>query len=564
MTQKQRTPKQPSQENNESFKHHTGRYDLYQPEFFQPKTRTQTSQTDQQAYARVIDEERRKYIDGEPRQYSAAELRSYMPRHGRTTHRALDQRYVSRSAFHNPGAFGRMFPTLPAIPFTDVSLESLASAMGDASGGEDNAGLPAGFTFLGQFIDHDITFDPTSSLEKQNDPEAIHNFRTPVLELDNLYGSGPATQPFLYDSSPQNIGKFLIGQDAAGQPNDLPRNRQGTALIGDPRNDENLIVSQLHLAFLKFHNRTLDHLKQKGGEGGEPVEPEFLFEETQRVVRWHYQWIVVHEFLRKTLGETLWGRLLAPEDSRGNGRGGRSGRTVGQDPIGNVLDESLEHYRWKEEPFIPVEFAVAAYRFGHSQVRPGYRINASFGGAIFPDLSVRPNLSSDNVLAAGRTVDWSLFFDLGGTAQPGKKIDARISSPLLQLPGFTTSSSLPERNLKRGNSFSLPWGQRVASAMHQRPLSDEQLAINGVRLTELGFPPRKAPLWYYILKEAEVTARGAHMGPVGGRIIGEVFLGLLKGDFKSYLNQDPDWKPFLPAASQGSFTIADLIRFAMG
>ncbi|HYH81946.1 MAG TPA: heme peroxidase family protein [Longimicrobium sp.] len=485
-----------------------------------------------------------------------SDYQRFVPRHGATPHRALDQEYLTRSAFANPGVFGRMFPTLPSVVFSDASLAALAERMIDPTGGDDNPRIRAGFTFLGQFIDHDITFDPTSSLEKQNDPEAIHNFRTPLLELDSVYGSGPAASPFLYDTA--DGAKLLIGNNSAGNPGDLPRNVQGTALIGDPRNDENLIVSQLHLSFLKVHNRVVDHIRAHGVEGGEKVPEPAVFEEAQRVVRWHYQWIVVHEFLPKTIGDATYQALAAVE---------KKGGGPGQDPIGNVLDDTLKFFRFKEEPFIPVEFAVAAYRFGHSQIRRGYRVNAGFNGAIFPNLAVGPNLDpAKKVLLDGRGVDFSGFFDPGGTVQPGKRIDTRISAPLFTLPGApegTLMASLPRRNLVRGNTFRLPWGQRVAHAMRIKPLTDDELAINGESLPSLGFPQGKAPLWYYVLKEAEVQTGGEHLGEVGGRIVGEVLFGLLKGDFKSYINQDPSWTPFL-GGTAGQFTIAELVKFANG
>jgi hypothetical protein len=463
-------------------------------------------------------------------------------RHGATVHRALAPEQVSQSAFHNPGVFGRMFPTLAAARFETATLERLATAMLDDTAGEDNPAIPAGFTFFGQFVDHDITFDPTSSLERQNDPEAIHNFRTPLLELDNVYGSGPSVQPFLYDSGDRD--KLLIGVDSEGKPNDLPRNRQGVALVGDPRNDENLIVSQLHLRFLKLHNKVVDGIR----DGSIPTEPgEPVFEAAQRVVRWHYQWIVANEFLRKTLGAELWKELIEP--LRGNAPG------PGQDPVGNILDRALLHFRWKEEPFIPVEFAVAAYRFGHSQVRAKYKISEAAGVLpIFPDLAVGPNLTPDKVLRADRTVDLAHFFD---GALNGKKIDSVVSGPLGKLPPGTGGGSLPLRNLQRGIAFGLPSGQRVARALGLAPLDEDQLAIKGEKI----LPTGKAPLWYYILKEAEVLAGGEHLGPVGGRIVGEVFLGLLKGDAKSYLNQDPRWKPVLPSKTPEDFTMADLVAF---
>jgi hypothetical protein len=165
--------------------------------------------------------------------------------------------------------------------------------MDGASGNEDHPdGLPAGFTFLGQFIDHDITFDPTSSLERQVDPEAVANFRTPNLELDSVYGSGPGASPHLYSTQrgPEGERAEMLIEQAEGGPegSDLPRNSQGVALLGDPRNDENLIISQLHLAFLRFHNVVAQRVRDEDlvPPGGS------VFETTQRLVRWHYQWIV--------------------------------------------------------------------------------------------------------------------------------------------------------------------------------------------------------------------------------------------------------------------------------
>jgi len=170
-----------------------------------------------------------------------------------------------------------------------------------------------------------MTFDPTSSLERQVDLEAVSNFRIPALELDNLYGSGRAASPHLYDQSSPGSIKLLA--DAAA-PKDLPRNTQNTALIGDPRNDENLIVSQLHLAFLKFHNAAVDQVLDEGIRN-----PNEAFDEAQRLVRWHYQWIILHEFLPATVGQSL---------------------------VDEILKKGRRFYKWRNAPFIPVEFSVAA------------------------------------------------------------------------------------------------------------------------------------------------------------------------------------------------------------
>jgi hypothetical protein len=501
-----------------------------------------------------------------------------MTQHG-ILHRALGQEHFARSAFANPGVFGRMFPGLPVFAFSDEMLTALDAKMQEDSkepaalggGGPVNPRIPAGFTFLGQFVDHDITFDPTSSLERQNDPEAIRNFRTPLLELDSVYGSGPVASAHLYDSSagPRAFPtKLLIGLDSKGQENDLPRNRQGTALLGDPRNDENLIISQLHLAFLKFHNKVVDYIQANGNEDGtKPVDNRMAFADAQRIVRWHYQWIVLNEFLPLIVGEDRVNDIL-----------GSTGPLVGQDPIGNVLDK-LGYFRWKEEPYIPIEFAAAAYRFGHSQVRAGYSINNQFGSLLFPDSPTGPSLfvgrnlvedaGGHKVLRADRLLDWARFNHIPGVTAPdgfpqeSKKIDGIISPSLFTLPMIDPGKpndprSLPLRNMMRGRSFRLPWGQVVACAMSAKHvLSDDELQIKG-----LGFPEGRAPLWYYILKEAEVQHGGEHLGEVGGRIVAQVLVGLLVGDQKSYLSSNRYWKPFLPAEHTGDFKLGDLFDFA--
>jgi hypothetical protein len=224
--------------------------------------------------------------------------------------------------------FGKIFalagrPDVPPFP-EDLGLPG--GPMDGGVGHQNNDHLPAVLTYFGQFLDHDITFDPTSSLERQVDPEAIENFRTPALDLDSLYGAGPATSPFLYDRLQQP--KMLIGA-ASDNPAlvDLPRNSQGVALLGDPRNDENLIVSQFHVAVLKFHNAIVDRL----GTLDDGISDESPFEKAQRLVRWHYQWLVLNEFLPKICGE---------------------------DAVTDILKNGRKVYTPQQDPFIPVEFSV--------------------------------------------------------------------------------------------------------------------------------------------------------------------------------------------------------------
>src|SRR5262249_7515272 len=160
---------------------------------------------------------------------------------------------------------------LPPGRFDETILADLAKEMtADADpptpeeqvDDEENSGISAGYTYLGQFIDHDLTFDPASSLQKTDDPDGLVDFRTPRFDLDCIYGRGPDDQPYLYrgDGVHMLLGMKLTGNDADPNAHMVPRNTpEGTeparALIGDPRNDENVIVSQLQSSMLRFHNR---------------------------------------------------------------------------------------------------------------------------------------------------------------------------------------------------------------------------------------------------------------------------------------------------------------------
>lgn len=497
------------------------------------------------------------------------------------------------------GRFGHMFPPTLARPpeVPTAALQKLAAAMIDTrpEGESNNLNIPAGYTYLGQFVDHDITLDLSGLAERDRDLAGDENFRTPQLELDNLYASGPSgdASPQLFDR--RAPGKFLIGSNGRGGerndpkvkpdlPFDLPRNAQGIALVGDARNDENLLVAQTHLAFLKFHNAVFDN--EGGGD----------FEKTRKLVRWHYQWIVLHDFLTRLIDNNELQDVLT---------GGRH----------FYLPEIQSDYA---EAYIPVEFSGAAYRLGHSMVRQNYSHNRVFNPTIPPipglgqvssfrflfhfsgksggivgkladgldgpagaALAQKLKLSLPFVLPdlpGDWIIDWHRFFELGAPkdppagATPGDNAfelnHARLFDPLLipelhTLPGG--GGSLPIRNLQRGYKLELPSGQAVASFMGVRVLTEEQITqgADGLALKEIGLH-RATPLWYYILKEAQVLGdNGNRLGPVGSRILAEVFVGLLQTDPKAFLHKDqkPDWKPTLPSQAAGHFTMADLLRY---
>ena len=442
---------------------------------------------------------------------------------------------VSRSALFE-GRFGRLFRQLkPAPDLSDKQLKDLAESMREpkSSGGKlDNPKIPAAYTYFGQFIDHDITFDPVSSLQRQNDPDALVDFRSPRFDLDCVYGAGPADQPYLYDQ-PARLKLLIDQKNAKGEP-DLQRNGEGVALIGDPRNDENIIVSQLQLTFLRFHNKVAAKVA-----ADKSVPKEQKFETAQRLVRWHYQWLILEDFLPRIAGKA------AVDDRVQRKKGG--------------IEIDLRWYHPKNNPFMPVEFSAAAYRFGHSMVRPAYDLNRTVQGVpiFIPGEKVGEfdDLRGFRRLPESWTVDWSFFLPgaPGKSKKPqlSRKIDARLARGLFDLPGFPQKeSSLAFRNLKRGQALGLPSGQAVAKRMGLKPLSGKKLGA-----------PEPTPLWFYILKESGLGG-GQQLGPVGGQIVAEVLLGLLKGDSHSFVNARPGWKPTF-GSKAGKFTLSDLVKFAL-
>jgi heme peroxidase len=393
--------------------------------------------------------------------------------------------------------------------------------------------IPAGYTYLGQFIDHDLTFDPTSTLGRRNVPEELQDFRTPRFDLDSLYGSGPMDDAYMYDwCTRRDRGvKLLVGHNPEGPDfaaEDLPRNQQGRALIGDPRNDENLIVSQLHLLFVRFHNKVVDLVR---GDHRDWDSTE-VFLEAQRLVRWHYQWIVKKEFLPLIVGDELAG---------------------------------MAGFKWKHGPFMPVEFSVAAYRFGHSMVRDDYKLNDRHPNVptLTPRVKSGPTLAGFRRRPRALDIEWKHFFFLDPATRPqmSMRIDPIISKQLAHLP--PDGASLPFLNLRRGNDLGLPRGDAVATELGVAPLSDEELLAP---LPKAKQPVRdlvleQKPLWYYLLAEARARGDGGlKLGPTAGRIVAEVVNGLLKADPSSHVH-DRDWTPTYAKPGSTSFKMADLVRF---
>jgi len=443
---------------------------------------------------------------------------------------------------------------------------------------DEESGIPSLYTYLGQFVDHDLTFDPVSSLTKQKDPDALIDFRTPAFDLDNVYGRGPDDQPYLYDGDKL----FLLGDPIGGatdtKARDLPRNNANPkrALIGDPRNDENAIVSQLQGLILRFHNRTaVDN-------------PNSEFEELQKIVRYHYQYIVLNDFLPRIVHSSVLADLKT---------------------AGKFDQKKLKFYHPKNEPFMPVEFSVAAYRLGHSMVRPGYRLNDATLLPIFPVPSenLPEGLTGFRAMNPAWGIDWGRFIDIDVREHDGPdgpkdvkkrrlqfayRIDTSAVNPLGNLPASVAANpaSLPERNLLRGWRLGLPTGQNVAHAMGVTPLTDDQILLGKFLENPITDPKdpdflkpissiangvfaNNCPLWAYILTETRsfkeavklpVTenkiSQTPRLGPVGGRIVAEVFLGIMFGDGSSYLNKCPNWTPKLGAG----YALKDFVKYALG
>jgi hypothetical protein len=390
--------------------------------------------------------------------------------------------------------------------------------------------IPAGYTYLGQFIDHDITFDASSHRTRATLPRRLENFRTPRLDLDSLYGSGPVVHPFLYDWEHPEAGgaRLLVGRNQEGGHRDLPRNLPGRALIGDARNDENAIVAQLHLLFITFHNAVLARLPNRNRHWEE------LYDEARRIVRWHYQWIVVHDFLPTILGPHLAAQLL------------------GDGPRPLAVNEPLE--------FVPLEFSAGAFRFGHSLVRTQYVLKRDAKDPP-PPLPLFPDLRGLRPLGAELVLDWTRFFRferLGYEYQPqnGMQIDSALSGPLFALPDG--GGSLAQRNLRRAVRLSVPSGQEVAERLELQPIDSAALRLAGLSDAAHDRLVKATPLWYYVLCEAERDG-GDHLGPLGGRIVAEVIMRLLYSDPGSYVREE-NWRPTL-AEGKDDFTMTDLIDF---
>lgn len=422
------------------------------------------------------------------------------------------------------GRYERLFGELaPLGGDGDEALLALGAAGGICDGGEtceDAVETAAGWPLFGQFVAHDITAD-RSPLAHRAELSGAVNFRSPRANLECLYGSGQIGSPFLYRRDDPAL--LLLGRNDRGEEADLPRNAEGIALVGDPRNDVHVFVAQLHVAMIGVHNRLVARERERGVPAGQ------VFEAARRATAWHYQWVIVNDYLPRLVGPEL---------------------------VGSILEQGPRFYRPEGEPRIPLEFADAAFRYGHSQVRDSFELNSRSGvRRLFPDLlGFQP-------VAAELAIEWKRIFDVDGEppAQRAKLIDGRLARSLIELPAAITGEveidayqSLAGRDLERGHAYGLPSGEAVAAAMGEAPLDGDPLGLRAA-----GWQG-ETPLWLYFLAESASRGAGERLGPAGGRIVAEVLLGIIDADPGSYRANDPGWIPTLPARGP-RFGLIDLL-----
>lgn len=443
------------------------------------------------------------------------------------------------------GCYSRLFPvrTKPLSTTDEEQLIQLGEAMRYNVEREGTLTPRVGYTYFSQFVGHDLTHDPTPLEGPYLEPHETLNHRTPYLDLDHVYGGGPEKSPELYHGEP-GAELFKLGVTTpTGYPRDLPI-EHGTLLLSDgedTRDLDNLILRQLHALFLQFHNEAVKQLSAKRPTitGFEHCQSRTIFEEAQQLIRWHYQWIVRHDLLPRILHPDLWNTAA---------------RRVWAAP------------QQKHDFTIPIEFSLAAFRFGHSMVRNAYGLNCRQTRVTIADLMAlghKPSPVPDNFL-----IEWGRFFDgllSSGPVASSSYIDTSIAASLhdlspsiIRLSNKTEHSlipsSLPVRTLLRGARAKLPSGQEVADLLIRQGVFTAESYLTPAQLTrdtcnnagkvlqEVGLD-KDTPLFFYLLKEAELSAGGRTLGPIASYIVANVIEGALRADLESYVSVvGPDWK----------------------
>jgi hypothetical protein len=525
--------------------------------------------------------------------------------------------------------FGYLIPPLDApehyLPETAETLgelDELGNLMVDAVEPEDapdetsaaDSTMPPVLTYWGQFLDHELTartdresiitsvvnaHPPVSSSTVESQ---FRNARTPRFDLDSVYGGSPIGPGVTADvvtvisgmRHPTHVNKMRVGTavdpgplpDSLDEHRDLPRYVQvqasvrdaalrlaqasmsqeeferfsselgQRALIGDTRNDENLVVAQFHLSFLRFHNKAVDFLaSHKTG-----WLPDFA--SAQVLTRLHYQWLIVEGYLKGVCDPAVVDRVVQDRASHFFRFRAEFDARRQNTRLGNAL---------------PLEFSVAAYRFGHSMVRAFYDYNKNFGrpgSGILPNASLNllfgftgggGNIAGDKKLPKNWVIDWTRFIGVaphdssdGQPARVARKIDTDLAPPLgkmvkegndeadVQLK--TLFKHLARRNLRRGYNLRLATGQAVHKYLQQHgavetgPITDVSTIFHSkpplrdfLRNTQSKMHQR-TPLWFYLLAEAEAGG-GNRLGELGSWLVASTFIGVLLADPDSALSR---------------------------
>jgi Animal haem peroxidase len=477
-----------------------------------------------------------------------------------------------------PFRFSRLGPKGTGRQLTKANLQKIGSLMAAGTGGQGQ--MPAGFTYLGQFVDHDLTFDKTSvMLGDRLAPAQLVQARSPALDLDSLYGAGPAdpasAQFYEADGIHLKTGKSKAAEGFGAMGGfDLPRGagntsaRKRRAIIPDPRNDENLAVAQTHCAMIRFHNRVVDTLPAA-------VPQSQRFVQARELVTKHYQWMLTTDYLPRICAGGVVNDVFT---------NGRKAFEVGV-PATDV-------------PTMPIEFSVAGFRLGHSMVRAAYNWNKAFDDGtgtldyLFTFSALGGNLGGEIRLLSTWIADFRRLFDFGEANKPNlevpankfnraMRIDTSIVDPLRHLPPktFGGAASMPFndpernlafRNLMRGRMVTLATGQQMANFLKNKGVNLTKLTSaqiregrGGVELGGLTQAQRQAlvrntPLWFYILREAEFNA--GRLKGVGARVVAETFHRAMEGSQFSIVN-DAAWRPTL-GPNNTTFRMVDLLLFA--
>jgi len=466
-----------------------------------------------------------------------------------------------------PFRFRRLAPK--GTQLGEPARKKLAQAMTVGGGGFGH--VPAGFTYLGQFIDHDLTFDKTTVAFGTNVSAAdLIQGRSPALDLDSLYGAGPnnpGSAKFYKDDRHLKMGKTeKVGNLAAKQGFDLPRAEK--AIIPDKRNDENLAVAQTHLAFHRFHNRVVDDALPAGTPAGQ------RFITARELVVKHYQWLIRHDYLP---------RILEPSVVEDVFTHGRKIFEVGAAPT--------------DVPTMPIEFSIGVFRLGHSMIRKDYAWNKVFHDhqgtldLLFSFTGTSGFLGGGSRLPTNWIADWRRLYDLTETGRNdlkapagqfnfARRIDTLLSDPLKHLPAGsfggkfsdegTIRANLAFRNLTRAKMVKLTTGQKAVAFLKSKGVNVNAVAKaklrdgdGGASLSGLTAAQREkvladTPLWFYVLREAELN--GGRLRGVGARIVAETIHRAMEGSRFSIV-RDPAFRPSL-GPNNSTFRMSDLLLFA--